>query len=500
MNDQIRAVCFNANGLNDESKRRSVVESCVKGRVDILGLSETHLKGQGKCACKKGDVGSLWEGMEGGAVWTGLDEECKGRGKEGCAILMSGRVWKCVTDYGRKGTRIVWVKCKIGLVKYAWVSVYAPVNMKTVKGKNEMMKFWNDLNECIKCFEIGRRVIVMGDMNARVGDESVEEVVGKWGVPGRNENGEWLVDVCAERGLFLANTFFQHKMIHRYTWRRGREDEQKGLIDYMAVDKRLRRDVVDAKVVRGMIEGSDHFAVLMKIKTSKKWKFRNERKEESKRLRLEKFREEGVREEYKKRVTEALNVEWGNMDGDANAEEVFEIFKAVVLSVTEGVVGTKVVKVGRKKGNAWWTEEVREVLREKRDAYKKTLERNVPEIVRSERRRKYLECKRRVKQVIDESKKRVDEEFGRQLSEKYKEDKRLYWKEVKNERERETNGSRGGGEVKDVDGMILREKEAVKGRWRTYFENLMNVNRKGETIGTFMGLMRGGGRVHEQEV
>ncbi len=32
-----------------------------------------------------------------------------------------------------------------------------------------------------------------------------------------------LVDVCAERGLVLANTFFQHKMIHRYTWRR-RED------------------------------------------------------------------------------------------------------------------------------------------------------------------------------------------------------------------------------------------------------------------------------------
>ncbi len=37
------------------------------------------------------------------------------------------------------------------------------------------------------------------------------------------ENGEHLVDVCAERGSFLSNTFFQHKMIHRYSWRR-RED------------------------------------------------------------------------------------------------------------------------------------------------------------------------------------------------------------------------------------------------------------------------------------
>ncbi len=50
---------------------------------------------------------------------------------------------------------------------------------------------------------------------------------------GVNENGEHLVDVCAERGLFLANTFFQHKMIHQYMWRR-REDggEEKSLIDY----------------------------------------------------------------------------------------------------------------------------------------------------------------------------------------------------------------------------------------------------------------------------
>ncbi len=77
-------------------------------------------------------------------------------------------------------------------------------------------------------------------------------MVGKWGVEGVNENGEHLVDVCTERGLYLANIFFQHKRIHQYTWRR-REDggEEKSFIDYIAVDERLRKDVLDAKVVRG---------------------------------------------------------------------------------------------------------------------------------------------------------------------------------------------------------------------------------------------------------
>ncbi len=74
--------------------------------------------------------------------------------------------------------------------------------------------------------------------------------------------------------MFLSNTFFQHKMIHRYTWRR-REDggEEKSLIDYIVVDERLRKDVTDAKVVRGALEGSEHYAVVVKMKLRDKWKF-----------------------------------------------------------------------------------------------------------------------------------------------------------------------------------------------------------------------------------
>ncbi len=36
---------------------------------------------------------------------------------------------------------------------------------------------------------------MMGDMNAKVGDECVMDVVKKWGIPGKNEYGE-----CMEVG------------------------------------------------------------------------------------------------------------------------------------------------------------------------------------------------------------------------------------------------------------------------------------------------------------
>ncbi len=61
----------------------------------------------------------------------------------------------------------------------------------------------------------------------KVGSRESGVVVGGYGVEGVNENGQHLVDICAERGLFLSNTF-QHKMIHRYTWARG---DAKSLIE-----------------------------------------------------------------------------------------------------------------------------------------------------------------------------------------------------------------------------------------------------------------------------
>ncbi len=84
--------------------------------------------------------------------------------------------------------------------------------------------------------------MIMEDMNAKVGGESIDKIVGKWYVPGRNDNGDSLVEVCAVRDLFSTNTCFEHKMIQRYMWRRGNsQNELKELIGFIAVDKRLKK-------------------------------------------------------------------------------------------------------------------------------------------------------------------------------------------------------------------------------------------------------------------
>ena len=59
-----------------------------------------------------------------------------------------------------------------------------------------------------------------------------------------------------------------------------------------------------------MFDCSDHFALLIKIKVRDSWIFYKVEKGVRKRLRTEKFREEGIREEYRNEVAEALESQW----------------------------------------------------------------------------------------------------------------------------------------------------------------------------------------------
>lgn len=47
----------------------------------------------------------------------------------------------------------------------------------------------------------------MGDMDAKVGDEGIDEVLGKWGASEKNKNGDSLVNVCVEWGFLVKYLF-----------------------------------------------------------------------------------------------------------------------------------------------------------------------------------------------------------------------------------------------------------------------------------------------------
>ena len=63
-------------------------------------------------------------------------------------------------------------------------------------------------------------ILVIGDLNAKVGTENVnniERVIGKHGCVTRNENGEQFVDFCMIRRRVIGGTIYPNKNIHKST-------------------------------------------------------------------------------------------------------------------------------------------------------------------------------------------------------------------------------------------------------------------------------------------
>ena len=90
--------------------------------------------------------------------------------------------------------------------------------------------------------------------------------MGKYGVPGVNENGERLVEVWSERRLNIGNTWFQKRLLQKYT-RESENGQERSLIDYVLVDEKSKTLLEDVNVYSGAAEGiSDHYLVEAKVR------------------------------------------------------------------------------------------------------------------------------------------------------------------------------------------------------------------------------------------
>ena len=112
--------------------------------------------------------------------------------------------------------------------------------------------------------------IVMGDLNAKVGNDNTgnERVMGKYGCGNINDNGERLVDLCGTNNLVVGGTIFPHREIHKLTWI-SPNGTDKNKIDHIIINGKWRRSLQDVRVMRGADVASDHHLVNIKLKLKK---------------------------------------------------------------------------------------------------------------------------------------------------------------------------------------------------------------------------------------
>ena len=135
------------------------------------------------------------------------------RAKERVAIMLNNVGHSAVIDFGCVGFRILWIKFKFSRVKICVVVGYGP----SEGDGEERDRFCNNMDRVLDKVDNGYRVSNLGDLNGCIGDRVRTGISGAFGVPGENDTGRRVVDFCAESGLCIVNTYFEHRSLHEYT-------------------------------------------------------------------------------------------------------------------------------------------------------------------------------------------------------------------------------------------------------------------------------------------
>ena len=154
--------------------------------------------------------------------------------------------------------RVIMMKLEVKPFNINVMQVYAPTQDHD---DEEIEKFYQEIQNGIKYTKSDEVICIMGDLNAKVGDETYQNIVGMHGLGRRNEMGERLIQCCKENKLIIANTWFQQPVRKLYTWN-SPGDISRNKIDYIMFNERFRNCIKQAKTYPGKDLNSDHNPVV----------------------------------------------------------------------------------------------------------------------------------------------------------------------------------------------------------------------------------------------
>ena len=92
------------------------------------------------------------------------------------------------------------------------MTVIKPYTPNSNAEEAEVEWFYEDLQDLLELTPKNDILFIIGDWNAKVGNQETLGVTGKFGLRVQNEAGQRLIDFCQENALVIANTLFQqHK-------------------------------------------------------------------------------------------------------------------------------------------------------------------------------------------------------------------------------------------------------------------------------------------------
>jgi len=436
---QIQAVKVGSLNVGTMSgKGREVVDLMERRKLEVLCLQETRWRGN-----KARELGRGFK-----LFYSGAD----GRGRNGVGIILSPNHKENVISVWRKNDRIMLIKLIIGNTIINIMSVYAP---QVGCDDEEKDKFWQDLDSM--CTEIPdvETALIAGDFNGHVGERNlaIERVHGRYGSGAVNPNGERLIDFAVAYDLAILNTFFKKKDYN--TYESGGQETQ---LDYILYKRSKMSEVRNFKVIKGETAAKQHHLIIgeFNIKRGRKGKKRAIPK-----IKWWNLKDEDQRSLFRERVLEQIELREG-------VEEWWNLNASMIRQAAEEILGMTSGKgPPNDKETWWWKEEISETIKQKKITRKEYYKNR-----NEENEERLKTANKAAKKAVAVAKAEAREEMYQELDTRGGQ-KKIY--RIAKARDKSTKDQTHIRHMKDTEGNVLYDDDAIKRRWKEYFENLMNV-------------------------
>uniref|UniRef100_A0A7I4YL78 Endo/exonuclease/phosphatase domain-containing protein n=1 Tax=Haemonchus contortus TaxID=6289 RepID=A0A7I4YL78_HAECO len=221
--NQTFVATWNVRKLNQTGNLAQLLREFDEYRLDILGISEVRWLGTGRMT--SGNKTVLHSGHE-------------NRYERGVGFVLSGRAAKALEGWN------------------------------TDSNDDTENDFYELLQDTIDNAPRRDLKTVFGDFNAKINDNrcGFESTVGPFASSKElSNNGERLISFCDHNELCIGNTYFQHRQIHKKTWR-SPDGRTLNKIDHVCISRRWRSSLQDVRVLRVADIGSDHYMVRAVVK------------------------------------------------------------------------------------------------------------------------------------------------------------------------------------------------------------------------------------------
>ena len=204
----VRTLQDRSSANRPERRTALVAREIARYNLHIVALSETRFSDEGQLTEKSAGYTFFWSGRK---------EEERREAGVGFAIK-SSLVNKLDSPPKGINDRLMTVRLPLTEKKFVTlISAYAPTMTNPDETKD---KFYEDLVDTISSVPNTDKLIILGDFNARVGQDHTTwpGILGKQGLGKCNSNGHLLLETCAAHELLITNTVFRLPNRNKTIW------------------------------------------------------------------------------------------------------------------------------------------------------------------------------------------------------------------------------------------------------------------------------------------